>query len=95
MRLQLQILVTNSFTCGVIFYCVKVLLHKQINRGDVLLRRRFVPETLCYRRRSVTETFCYGDVLSRRRFVRRRFVFAPIHKRVTTSFQATGNAIGH
>jgi hypothetical protein len=26
--------------------------------GDVLLRRRFVPETLCYRRRSVMETFC-------------------------------------
>jgi hypothetical protein len=32
-------------------------------RGDVLLRRPFVPETFCYRRRSVTETFCYGDVL--------------------------------
>jgi hypothetical protein len=51
-------------------------------RGDLLLRRRFVPETFCYRRRSVTETFCYGDVLygdvlSRRRFVWRRFVCAP------------------
>jgi hypothetical protein len=47
------------------------------------VRRRFVPETLCYRRRSVTETFCYGDVLygdvsSRRRYVWRRFVCAPI-----------------
>jgi hypothetical protein len=48
----------------------------------LLIRRRFVKETLCYRRRSVTETFCYGDVLygdvlSRRRFVWRRFVCAP------------------
>jgi hypothetical protein len=53
-----------------------------LKQGDVLLRRRFVPETLCYRRRCVTETFCngdvlYGDVLSRRHFVRRRFVCAP------------------
>jgi hypothetical protein len=54
-------------------------------RGDVLLRRRFVSETLCYRRRSVTEMFCYGDVLygdvlSRRRSVRRRFVCAPVNR---------------
>jgi hypothetical protein len=42
-----------------------------------LLRRRCVPETFCYKRRSVTETFCNGDVLSRRRFVQRRFVCAP------------------
>jgi hypothetical protein len=48
-----------------------------------LLQRRFVSETFCYRRSSVTETFCYGDVLygdvlSRRRFVWRRFVCAPL-----------------
>jgi hypothetical protein len=36
----------------------------------LLVRRRFVPETLCYRRRFVT-----GDVLFRRRYVRRRFVW--------------------
>jgi hypothetical protein len=41
-----------------------------------------VPETFCYRRRYFTETFSYGDVLyrdvlSRRRFVLRRFVCAP------------------
>jgi hypothetical protein len=50
--------------------------------GDVLLRRRFVTETICYRRRSVTETFCYGDVvyedvLSRICFVRIHFVCLP------------------
>ena len=38
-------------------------------------------EMFCYRRPFVKETFCYGDllcgdVLSRRRFVRRRFVCA-------------------
>jgi hypothetical protein len=31
--------------------------------GDVLLRRRFVPETLCYRKRTVAETLCQGAVL--------------------------------
>jgi hypothetical protein len=55
-----------------------------------LLRRRFVPETFCYRRRSVTETFCYGDVLygdvlSRRRFVRKRFVCAPYRRYLLTN----------
>jgi hypothetical protein len=41
-------------------------------------------ETFCDRRCFVTETFCrgdvlYGDVLPRRRFVRRRFVCAPCY----------------
>jgi hypothetical protein len=45
-------------------------------RGDVLLLRRFFPETGDV---PLQETFrygdvLYGDVLSRRRFVRRRFV---------------------
>jgi hypothetical protein len=51
-------------------------------RWNCFLRRRFVAETFCYRRGSVTETLCYGDVLygdvlSRRHFVWRRFVCAP------------------
>jgi hypothetical protein len=37
-------------------------------------RRRFVTKTFCYRRRFVKETFCRGDVLLRRRFVRRHSV---------------------
>jgi hypothetical protein len=50
--------------------------------GDVLLRRRFVPETslltgdVFLQRRSVTETFCMETFLSRRRFVRRLLVCA-------------------
>jgi hypothetical protein len=63
-------------------------LQKEIDR-DVLLRRRFVPETLCYRRRFVTETFCsgdvmlqetfcYGDVLFRRRFVPETFCYGDV-----------------
>jgi hypothetical protein len=50
-----------------------------------LLGRRFVPMTLFYRRRSVTKMLCYGDVLngdvlSRRRFVQKRFLCAPLKK---------------
>jgi hypothetical protein len=42
--------------------------------GDVLLRRRFVPETFSsYRRRFLTETFCYGDVLYGDVFVEETF----------------------
>jgi hypothetical protein len=46
-------------------------------------RRRFVRRCFVTRRRFVTETFCRGDVLfwdvlSRRRFVRRRFVCASL-----------------
>jgi hypothetical protein len=41
---------------------------------DVLLRRHFVQEIFCYRKPFVKETFCYGDILLRRRLVRRRFV---------------------
>jgi hypothetical protein len=55
-----------------------------------LPRRRFVTETVCPGDVLLQETFCngdvllrtvdvlYGDVLSRRRFVRRRFVCAPV-----------------
>jgi hypothetical protein len=45
--------------------------------GDVLLHRRNVTGNVMLRRRYVTETLCYGDVLSRRRFVQRHFVRAP------------------
>jgi hypothetical protein len=53
--------------------------------GDVLLRRRFVTGDVLLRRRFVEETFCYedvllGDVLSRRRCLRRRFVCASFKK---------------
>jgi hypothetical protein len=50
-------------------------------RGDILLRRRFVPETFCYRRRSVTETFCYGDVLYGDVLSRRRVVWDVLYVR--------------
>jgi hypothetical protein len=56
----------------------RTLVSATTSYRDVLLRRRFLPETLCYRRRYVTKTFCYGDVLYgdvlSRRFVWRRFV---------------------
>jgi hypothetical protein len=47
-----------------------------------LPRRNFVTETFCFGDVLLQETFCYGDVLygdvlSRRRFVRRRLVCAP------------------
>jgi hypothetical protein len=50
-----------------------------------LKRRRFVKETFCYGDVVLQETLCYedvlyGDVLSRRRFVRRRFVCAPFKR---------------
>ncbi len=66
----------NSATCWI----------KQYWLGrDLLLYVEYflLKETFCYRRRFVKETFCYGDVLlgdflSRRRFVRRRFVCASL-----------------
>jgi hypothetical protein len=59
------IIITEMFCYGVI------LFRRLFVTGDVLLRRHYVTETLCYR------DVLYGDVLSRRRFVRRRFVCVP------------------
>jgi hypothetical protein len=79
---------TQIFPSFTYYICTDIFNRETFCYGGVLLRRRFVTGDVLLRRRYVTETLCYGDVLygdvlygdvlSRRRFVRIRFVCAPL-----------------